>query len=50
MQSASNELTLTFQLYYGILLGVNLDIQTQCLVFYVGVWTVNSLQNGKILT
>jgi hypothetical protein len=33
-QMASNASTLTFQLYHGILLGVNLDIQNLLLSFY----------------
>jgi hypothetical protein len=49
LQLLSHELTLTFQLYCGLLLGVNCDIQTVLWSFRVVRWTGGSLQNGKEL-
>ena len=46
-QLASHKSTLTFQHNYGILLGVNFDIQTVSLNFYVVRWNVGFLQDGK---
>ena len=44
IQLTSSRPTLTFQLYCGLLLGVNLDIQTVLLNLYLGRWNGGSLQ------
>ena len=48
MQSASHESTLTYQLYYAILLGVNFDIQTLLCNFKGCEWIVGFLQDVQV--
>ena len=47
-QLASNELTFTYKLYYGFLLGVNFDIPTLTLNYYPDGWNADVLQNGTL--
>ena len=49
LQSSYLDDSITFQIYCGIFLGVNFNIQTLLLSFYVDGWNEGFLQYGKLL-